>query len=120
MYFTKPTAKSYIYDAHLSQKEMLQSLMLKMSTLNVAATKPYKTARSKPKMLQMVESIYSAIACTVLMLPLPADAAHIAEMSLETPVYLQLGDQHGKGNIINQVHVHDDYGNAIKITPMRI
>lgn len=118
MHFTKPTAKSYIYDAHLSQQEMLQLLMISLSSMDFDL-KPH-TKRWNILALKHMESIYRTIACIVLMLPLPPDAAHIVEMSCESEVHWQLKDQHGKGNVINQVHVHDDDGDEIITTPERI
>ena len=119
MHFTKPTAKSYVYDAHLSQQEMLQMLMRNTSTATVAAMNPYNTKQWNLNRLEMMESFYRAIACIVLMLPLPADAAYLAEVAYESQVHWRLKDQHGKGNVLNQVHVHDD-GDEIIMTPTRI
>ena len=126
MHFTKPTAKSYIYDAHLSQQEMLQMLMRdsvrarNSSTGTLIAMKPYNTMQWNHNRLEMMESFYRAIACIVLMLPLPPDAAYMVEVASESQIYWQLKDQHGKGNVINQVHVYDDDGDEIITTPTRI
>ena len=117
MHFTKPTAKSYIYDAHVSQQEMLQLLMINLSSLDFDLMP--QNRRWNILVLKHMESIYLTIACIVLMLPLSPDAAHIVEMSCESQVQWQLKDQHGKGNVINQVHVHDD-GDEIITTPTRI
>jgi len=119
MHFTKPTAKSYIYDAHLSQQEMLQLLMRNMSNA-VADFKPYNTKQWNINRLEMVEAFHRAIACIFMMQPLPPDAASMVEMSYETPVYRELSATHGKGNIINQVYIHDEHDEQINSTPQRI
>ncbi len=120
MHFTKPTAKSYIYDAHLSQQEMLQLLMRNTSTATVADMQPYNSKQWNLNRLEMVESCYRAIACIVMMQPLPPDAAYMLEMSYESPVYYELSATHGKGNVINQVYIHDEHGDTINSTPIRI
>lgn len=118
MHFTNPTAKSYIYDAHVSQQEMLQLLM------NHGSLKPHNIMSMKQGMdylnaaiLDNFKNIGTAVACTILMLDLPPAAEFAAMQSAEYPIHKQLANNR---SIINALHVYNDDGDAITVAPVYI
>jgi hypothetical protein len=118
MHFTKPTAKSYIYDAHLSQQEMLQLLM------RHGSIKPQNISNMRPGLdhfnalvLRNVENIGTAVACIILMLSLPFAAEYAAMQSAEHTIHKTLNQP---SSTINALHVYSDEGDDITIAPVYI
>ena len=118
MHFTKPTAKSYIYDAHLSQQEMLQLLMRhgSIKPKNILSMKPGLN-NLNAAVLDNIENIGTAVACTILMLSLPPAAEYAAMQSAEYTFHKALADNN---SIINALHVYSDDGGDITIAPVYI
>lgn len=119
MHFTKPTAKSYIYDAHVSQQEMLQLLMRhgSLKPQNILSMRQGLN-HLNATILDNIENIGTAVACTILMLDLPPAAEYAAMQSAEYTIHKQLANNH---SIINALHVYNDDGDdAITVAPVYI
>jgi len=118
MHFTKPYAKSYIYDAHLSQQEMLQLLMRHrgIKPQNILSMKP-GLDHLNALILYNFENIGTAVACTILMLSMPPSAADAAMQSAERTAQKTLNQP---SSTINALHVYSDEGDDITIAPVYI
>jgi hypothetical protein len=118
MHFTKPTAKSYIYDAHLSQQEMLQLLMRhgSIKPKNILSMRP-GLDHFNALVLHNIENIGTAVACTILMLSLPPAAEYVAMQSAEHTAHKTLNQP---SSTINALHVYSDEDDDITIAPVYI
>lgn len=119
MYFTHPTGKTYIVNAHVSQQEMLNMLMQSFNALNfeMLSSGSWHGRNLNRHVYAGARDVARAIAMVVMMQrTTDSRVASTLELSAEMHIDRQLPD----GSQLNKVYIHADDGQVMSYVPVRI
>ncbi len=107
MYFTTPTNKSYIIDAHASQQEALQCLVDEVIHRIEDLIPHYQKIT-----MYIIESLCKCIANVVTLTPISNKDVDAMEMSISNLIngemYRQMGAATWNSASINKLYIHGD------------